>query len=62
MSTTLIRNGTVVTAADRYPADVYIDKGVVTLIGQGLVALPLAGVRLEDLVRARREASTEPAS
>ena len=36
MSTTLVRNGTVVTAADRYQADVYIDRGVVTLIGQGL--------------------------
>ena len=36
MSTTLIRNGTIVTASDRYLADVYIDKGVITLIGQGL--------------------------
>ena len=36
MSTTLIRNGTIVTAADRYQADVYIDKGIITLIGQGL--------------------------
>ena len=36
MSTTLVRNGIVVTAADRYQADVYIDRGVVTLIGQGL--------------------------
>src|SRR5262245_58929558 len=36
MSTTLVRNGTVVTAADRYEADIYIDKGVITLIGQGL--------------------------
>ncbi|HEX9202424.1 MAG TPA: amidohydrolase family protein, partial [Vicinamibacteria bacterium] len=36
MSTTLVRNGTVVTAADRYQADVYIDRGVITLIGQGL--------------------------
>src|SRR3989454_10905616 len=34
--TTLVKNGTVVTAADRYQADVYIDRGVVTLIGQGL--------------------------
>ena len=33
---TLVKNGTIVTAADRYDADVYIDKGVVTLIGQGL--------------------------
>src|SRR6185295_2689465 len=36
MSTTLVRNGTVVTAADRYQGDIYIDRGVVTLIGQGL--------------------------
>ncbi len=36
MSTTLVKNGTVVTAADRYDADIFIDKGVVTLIGQGL--------------------------
>ena len=36
MSTTLVKNVTVVTASDRYDADIYIDKGVVTLIGQGL--------------------------
>jgi dihydropyrimidinase len=36
MSTTLVKNGTVVTAGDRYDADIYIDKGTVTLIGQGL--------------------------
>src|SRR6185369_3472391 len=36
MGTTLVKNGTVVTASDRYQADIYIDKGVVTLIGQGL--------------------------
>src|SRR6266542_6338997 len=36
MSTTLVKNGTVVTASDRYDADLYIDKGVITLIGQGL--------------------------
>ena len=36
MSTTLVQNGTIVTASDRYEADVYIDKGVITLIGQGL--------------------------
>jgi dihydropyrimidinase len=34
--TTLVRNGTIVTASDRYVADIYIDKGVITLIGQGL--------------------------
>ncbi|HVD78742.1 MAG TPA: amidohydrolase family protein, partial [Vicinamibacteria bacterium] len=34
--TTLVKNGTVVTASDRYQADVYVDKGVVSLIGQGL--------------------------
>jgi dihydropyrimidinase len=33
---TLVKNGTIVTASDRYEADIYIDKGVVTLIGQGL--------------------------
>jgi dihydropyrimidinase len=36
MGTTLVKNGTVVTASDRYQADIYIDKGVITLIGQGL--------------------------
>jgi dihydropyrimidinase len=36
MSTTLVKNGTVVTAGDRYDADIYIDKGQVTLIGRGL--------------------------
>jgi len=36
MSTTLVKNGTIVTAADKYTADVYIDKGVITVIGQGL--------------------------
>ncbi len=36
MATTLVRNGTVITASDRYDADLYIEKGVITLIGQGL--------------------------
>src|SRR5688572_13658472 len=36
MSTTLVKNGTVVTASDRYDGDIYVDKGVITLIGQGL--------------------------
>src|SRR5688572_11211150 len=36
MSTTLVKNGTVVTASDRYEADIYIDRGTITLIGQGL--------------------------
>ena len=36
MSTTLVKNGTIVTAADRYVGDIYIDKGVITLIGQAL--------------------------
>jgi dihydropyrimidinase len=36
MSTTLVKNGTVVTASDRYTADIYIDKGVISLIGSGL--------------------------
>jgi len=39
MSTTLVKNGTIVTASDRYEADLYIDKGVITTIGQG-VSLP----------------------
>jgi dihydropyrimidinase len=34
--TTLVKNGTVVTASDRYQADLYVDKGVISLIGQGL--------------------------
>jgi dihydropyrimidinase len=36
MTTTLVKNGTVITPSDRYDADIYIDKGVITLIGQGL--------------------------
>ena len=36
MSTTLISNGTIVTAADRYDADIYIDKGVITYIGRAI--------------------------
>ncbi len=36
MSTTLVKNATVVTASDRYDADLYIDKGVISLIGAGL--------------------------
>jgi dihydropyrimidinase len=36
MSATLVRNGTIVTASDRYQADIYIDKGVITHIGRGL--------------------------
>ena len=36
MSTTLVKNATVVTASDRYDGDIYIDNGVVTLIGKGL--------------------------
>ena len=36
MTTTLVKNGTVVTSSDRYDADIYIDKGRITLIGQGL--------------------------
>ena len=43
MSTTLVKNGTIVTASDRYDADIYIDKGTITLIGQGL-SLPAATV------------------
>jgi len=39
MSTTLVRNGTIVTAADRYAGDIYIDKGVITYIGRE-ISLP----------------------
>ena len=41
--TTLIRNGTIVTASDKYEADLYIDKGVISLIGRGLT-IPAATV------------------
>jgi dihydropyrimidinase len=33
---TLVKNGTIITSSDRYEADIYIDKGVITLIGQGI--------------------------
>lgn len=36
MTTTLVRNGTIVTSADRYQADILIEKGVITTIGAGL--------------------------
>jgi dihydropyrimidinase len=36
MSTTLIKGGTVVTASDRYDADVLVEDGRITTIGQGL--------------------------
>jgi dihydropyrimidinase len=36
MSTTLVTNGTIVTASDRYEADVFIDGGTISLIGRGL--------------------------
>lgn len=36
MATTLVRNGTILTATDRYEADLYIDGGVVSLIGRRL--------------------------
>ena len=36
MSTTLVKNGTIVTASDQYDGDLYIDKGVIALIGRGL--------------------------
>ncbi len=36
MSATLVRNGTIVTASDRYDADIYIDRGVITHIGRGI--------------------------
>ena len=36
MTTTLIKNGTIVTASDKYDADIYIDKGVISMIGKGM--------------------------
>ena len=36
MSTTLVRNGSIVTATDRLDADVYIDNGVITEIAPGI--------------------------
>jgi dihydropyrimidinase len=36
MSTTLVRNGTIITASDRYAADIYIERGVISLIGREL--------------------------
>jgi dihydropyrimidinase len=36
MSATLVRNATVVTASDRYDADIYIDRGVITHIGRSI--------------------------
>ena len=39
--TTLIRNGTIITASDKYEADLYIDKGVISLIGRGLTSFKL---------------------
>ena len=36
MSATLVRNGTIVTATDRYDADIYVDGGLITHIGRGI--------------------------
>src|SRR5262245_49299933 len=36
MPTTLVKNGTIVTASDRYEADVLIQNGVISTIGRGL--------------------------
>jgi dihydropyrimidinase len=38
MPTTLVKNGTIVTASDRYEADVLIENGVISTIGRGLPA------------------------
>src|SRR5918993_2887327 len=35
MSTTLVKNGTIVTASDHYGGDLYINKGVTPLAGSG---------------------------
>jgi dihydropyrimidinase len=36
VSATLVRNGTIVTATERYDADIFIENGVVTRIGRGI--------------------------
>ena len=36
MSTTLVKNGTIITASDRYDADVYVENGVIAVIGRNL--------------------------
>jgi len=36
MPTALVKNGVVVTAADRFEADLYLDSGRIALIGAGL--------------------------
>jgi len=36
MTTTLVKNGTIVTSADRYQADILIEQGVIKTIGAGL--------------------------
>jgi dihydropyrimidinase len=36
MSTTLVKNAHVITAGDRYDADIFINEGTIALIGQGL--------------------------
>ena len=38
MSATLVRNGTIVTASDRYQADILVENGVISTIGKGLPA------------------------
>ena len=40
---TLIKNGTIVTAAESYPADLLLVDGKIALMGQDLPARPLAG-------------------
>jgi dihydropyrimidinase len=38
VSATLVRNGTIVTASDRYQADILVENGVISTIGKGLPA------------------------
>ena len=45
MSTTLLKNGRVITATDDYVADVYIENGRVKAIG---TALPMTADRVID--------------
>ena len=45
MSTILIKNGTVLTASDRYDADVYVEDGRVAAIGR---ALPMSAAEVID--------------
>jgi predicted amidohydrolase YtcJ len=59
MSTTVIKNGTIVTADLTYKADVMIEGGVITAIGPNLVGRQVAR-RNRLLCHARRHRSAHP--